>query len=190
MDTLRTAFEGCGAVIFCASASKKGGTAEKVDFEGVVNTAKACVGLKVPRLIVISRQVSFPDSIGYKVTNIFGNIMTYKREGEVALEQVYAGAPKGIAFTIIRPGGLTDGPAKGMELNQGDTIGGTISRADLAEVAVEAALSEAAEDTAFEVFDGSTRGPLQKNFPVVSGYEHKADNYPGLFDGLKTDIGL
>lgn len=45
----------------------------------------------------------------------------------------------------------------GIELNQGDTIGGTVGRADVAEVVVEAALSPAAENTIFEVY-GKTFG--------------------------------
>lgn len=35
--------------------------------------------------------------------------MTLKRKGEVGLEEIYASAPKGVAYTIVRPGGLTDG---------------------------------------------------------------------------------
>lgn len=40
----------------------------------------------------------------------------------------------------------------GVELNQGDTIGGTVTRADVAEVVVEAALSPATENTLFELY--------------------------------------
>lgn len=35
--------------------------------------------------------------------------MTLKRKGEVGLEEIYADAPKGVTYTIVRPGGLTDG---------------------------------------------------------------------------------
>ncbi|CAM9465070.1 unnamed protein product, partial [Ectocarpus sp. 4 AP-2014] len=113
-DTLKQALAGCGAVLFCASASKKGGNAEAVDYQGVLNTAQACVELGVPRLVVISSgAVTKPDSLGFKVTNIFGNIMTLKRKGEVGLEEIYAAAPKGVTYTIVRPGGLTDGAVIG-----------------------------------------------------------------------------
>lgn len=40
----------------------------------------------------------------------------------------------------------------GIELNQGDTIGGTVGRGDVAEVVVEAALSPATENTIFEIY--------------------------------------
>lgn len=42
--------------------------------------------------------------------------------------------------------------AAGLEVNQGDTIGGTINRADVAEVVIEAALSPATENILFEVY--------------------------------------
>lgn len=35
--------------------SQKGGNAEAVDYQGVLNTARACVELGVPRLLVVSR---------------------------------------------------------------------------------------------------------------------------------------
>lgn len=41
------------------------------------------------------------------------DIMTLKRKGEVGLEEIYASAPKGVTYTIVRPGGLTDGPPVG-----------------------------------------------------------------------------
>lgn len=46
----------------------------------------------------------------------------------------------------------------GIELNQGDTIGGTVGRGDVAEVVVEAALSPSAENTIFEVYGERGRG--------------------------------
>lgn len=60
------------------------------------------------------------------MTNIFGGIMGYKYQGEEALRKLYASsAPKGVTYTIVRPGGLSNdaglGPS-GIELNQKDTI--------------------------------------------------------------------
>lgn len=52
--------------------------------------------------------------------------MGYKFQGEEALRQLYTeSAPKGITYTIVRPGGLSNdaglGPS-GIELNQKDTV--------------------------------------------------------------------
>ena len=53
--------------------------------------------------------------------------MTLKRKGEVELEAIYAGAPKGVTYTIVRPGGLTDGPVVGPK---GETGRQLFSRTD------------------------------------------------------------
>lgn len=49
-------------------------------------------------------------------------------------------------------------PLTGIELNQGDTIGGTVGRGDVAEVVVEAALSPVTENTIFEIYGEKERG--------------------------------
>jgi hypothetical protein len=65
IDTLALAMTGASAVIFAASASNKGGSAQQVDYLGVENVAKECVRLGIPRLIVISSgAITKPDSLG------------------------------------------------------------------------------------------------------------------------------
>lgn len=44
---------------------------------------------------------------------INADIMAFKRNGEVEVEELYKSAPKGVTYTIVRPGGLTDGPVVG-----------------------------------------------------------------------------
>lgn len=39
--------------------------------------------------------------------------MEFKRKAELEVEALYAKAPAGLTFTIVRPGGLTDGPPIG-----------------------------------------------------------------------------
>ena len=50
--------------------------------------------------------------------------MGYKIAGEEAVRDAYAAANKpGVAYTVIRPGGLSDGPAVGpgtVHISQGD----------------------------------------------------------------------
>lgn len=67
---------------------------------------------------------------GYKATNFFvkfvygENIMGYKIAGEEALRDAYTAANKpGVAYTVIRPGGLSDGASVGpskIHISQGD----------------------------------------------------------------------
>lgn len=189
IESLESAIKGASAVIFAASASSKGGTAEKVDYLGVENTAKECVRLKVPRLVVISSAaVTRPSSLGFKITNLFGKIMEYKLQGEDALRAVYASDPS-LSYTIIRPGGLQDGDALGvskLEINQGDAVAGEIRRTDVAESAIAAAISKKIpSNTIFEIYNKEGAGPLEGNLPVPTGYERTGASYDDLFAGLK-----
>lgn len=197
LETIGPAIVGASVVIFAASASRKGGNAKQVDFTGVENVAKECVRLKIPRLVVISSgAITKPDSLGYKITNLFGGIMGYKLLGEDSLRRVYSSAEDDVGYAIIRPGGLLDrDQAVGaglVELNQGDTISGEISRIDVAECAVAAALSKSIPSkVTFEVYEADKSGPLQSDFPKVSGFEQSGPllgaDYEVLFRGLKQD---
>jgi uncharacterized protein YbjT (DUF2867 family) len=194
IDTLTAAVAGASAVIFASSASRKGGNAEKVDFLGVKNIAEVCLKEKIPKLVVISSgAVTRPKSLGFKITNLFGGIMGYKLQGEDALRAAYANSPD-LSYAIIRPGGLLSGAAKGpavMELNQKDTISGEVNRADVAEVAVAAAMSKVlsgGKKVTFEVYEAGKSGPLEDSLPKTSGFEIRGDRYEGMFDSLKEGI--
>ncbi len=191
-ESLTAAVAGASAVIFAASASKKGGNAEKVDFLGVKNVAEVCQASKIPRLVVISSgAVTRPRSIGFKITNLFGGIMGFKLKGEDAVREVYAGTDLG--YSIIRPGGLLSNAALGagkIELNQRDTIAGEVNRADVAECAVAAATSKslAGKKVTFEVYNADGGAPLESNLPKPSGFEQRGDSYETMFAGLKEGI--
>ena len=164
-------------------------------YSGLANVAKECVRLKVPRLVVISSgAITRPDSLGFKITNLFGGIMDYKLKGENELKKVYAEAAasgdSSLSYVIIRPGGLGDGDAEGpgrIELNQGDTISGELARADVAQCTIAAALSKTIpNNVTFEMYQKDRRGPLQGKFSATSGYEQQGQNYDDMFKGLKS----
>ena len=194
-ESLASALSGANAVVFAASASGKGGNAEAVDFHGVENTARASIDDGVKRLVIISSAaITRPDSLGYKVTNLFGGIMGYKFKGEEAARALYL-EPAGqkLSLAIIRPGGLLDGKALGpkeMELNQGDSIAGEVNRADVAECAAAAAISTSLpQRVTFEISEAGRSGPLEGGFKTKSGYEQSGkDSYDELFKGLKIDF--
>lgn len=201
-------------MIFAASASRKGGRAEQVDYIGVKNVAEAAVRLKIPRLVVISSAaVTKPDSLGYKITNIFDRIMEYKIMGEKALFDAYNNAgDKSLGeqaiqqvwhsidcigqyhhvsvsgYAIVRPGGLKDGKpigAASLTLNQGDTIVGEVNRSDVANVAVAAAISKTIpNDVVFEVYESGGGSPLEGRFPGQSGYERDGRVLGGDYEVL------
>ena len=204
-----SAVGGARAVIFAASASKEGGTPAAVDNAGLVQVAKACLEAKVPHLIVVSSgAVTKPRSPVYLFLNLFGNIMSEKIQGEDAVRKLYAGnsASGGTeTYTIVRPGGLTlESPlgAAALELNQGDTKSGRISRADVASLCVEAiSYPQFTGGTTFECYNADTGAPLAsvglsnimkaktdgKEEQFISGKERRGKNFQELFRGLEKD---
>jgi uncharacterized protein YbjT (DUF2867 family) len=191
---------GCRAVIYAASASKNGGAAKLVDNEAVVAAGNACLKGKVPRYVVLSSTATTrPKSAGYVFTNVFvgGNIMGEKRMGEEGVMRAYSSSlPSNLSYTIVRPGGLEEpklntvlGPSS-LELSQGDALTGIISRADLAEVTVELALSNAnnLRNTALEVYYKDSAQPCESKFkPLLEngGVRLHGDTYQELLQGIE-----
>ena len=197
-----------GAVIFAASASPKGGDAFAVDRDGVLAAAKACVANNVPRFVIVSSgTVSRPDAAVYKLLNIVGKgIMEAKIQGEDAVRELYANPDlltRKIGYTVVRPGGLTTGESLGvtaLELNQGDSKSGRLSRADVAAICVQCLDSSDAFDTTFECYETLTAKPvesvglsnlLKSKDPTifVSGKERRGETWSSLFAGLERDTG-
>ena len=193
-----------GEVIFASSASTKGGDALAVDKQGVINAAQACIAAGVPRLIIIvsSGAVTRPDSAVYKLLNTVGKgIMQSKIEGEDAVRALYAQAPN-VGYTVVRPGGLTTGESLGpaaLELNQGDSKSGRLSRADVAAICINALDSASTWDTTFECYEALTARPLESvgisnilklkgGTTFVSGKERRGNTWEALFDGLQVDV--
>jgi putative NADH-flavin reductase len=208
-QSVAQATKGARAVIFAASASKKGGDPQKVDYQGLLNVAESCLANKVERLVVVSSGgVSRPDSAVYKFLNLFGRIMYWKIKGEDEMRALYQEAKAAdptlkVSFTVVRPGGLTTGPATGVEtieLNQKDTKSGRIARADVAEICVECLNYPAAADTTFECYYADTAKPLndvgfsnilkkttseEEAAASATGLEHRGKTWKEIFTGLK-----
>ncbi len=209
--SVQLACAGSSAVIFAASASKAGGTPSQVDNVGLVNVAKACIDANVPHLVVVSSgAVTKPASPVYQFLNLFGKIMEEKIRGEDAVRKLYAehnanlteGGQK-LTYTIIRPGGLTLDPPRGVaaiELNQGDTKSGRLARADVAALCVESLnYPQLTGETTFECYDADTGAPLATvglsniskkktdGEAFVSGFERRGTTYEELFNGLQRD---
>jgi len=196
-----------GAVLFAASASTKGGDAYSVDKDGVINAAKACIDCNIPRLVVVSSgAVSRPDSSVYQFLNLVGKgIMEAKIQGENEVRRLYANPDviqKGLGYTIIRPGGLTNTEPLGVSeltLNQGDTISGRLSRFDVASLCVNTLDYPQTFDTTFECYETLTAKPLesvglsnilrQKNAAISNSGRCQGDSWNALFAGLSRDDG-
>jgi uncharacterized protein YbjT (DUF2867 family) len=200
-STVEMAVRGTRAVIFAASSSKTGGTPAQVDNDGLVNVARACIAAKVPHLVIVSSgSVTKPGSTVYKFLNLFGKIMEEKIKGEDAVRNLYAGV-EGVTYTVIRPGGLTEEPPLGvsaLELNQGDTKSGRISRYDVASLCIESTFyPELTGGTTFECYDADTGKNInsvgmsnmmkQNTDPAEfsTGFERRGGTWEAIFTGLK-----
>lgn len=116
----------------------------KVDNFGTVNLVEACRKIGVKRFILISSILVNGAAIGqilnpaYIILNVFGLTLIAKLQAEKHIRR------SGINYTIIRPGGLRDDPPTGsIVMEPEDTLyEGSISREQVAEVAVEALLCQ------------------------------------------------
>lgn len=179
------------AIVYCASASSKGGNAFQVDDAGVANAATAAKELGVRFVLVSALGVDRPKSKGYQMTNSLGGnydgIMDAKRQGEEKVRTILA---KSKNYMIVRPGPLLGVKSKegvvSLEINQGDIIGGGISRDELAGVVVGALLCKKQGSTV-EVYRTKTRQKIQPEFENMSGNEYASGTYVGLFDNVKID---
>ncbi|CAL5410104.1 unnamed protein product [Camellia sinensis] len=112
----------------------------KVDNFGTVNLVEACRKLGVNRFILVSSILVNGAAMGqllnpaYIILNVFGLTLIAKLQAEKHIRK------SGINYTIIRPGGLRNDPPNGnIVMEPEDTLyKGSISREQVAEVAVEA----------------------------------------------------
>ncbi len=147
--TLATAFAGTDAVISAIGArgAKGPDRPEAIDYEGVKNLVDAAAAARLQQFVLVSsRSVTQPDN---PLNKLFGNVLIWKLKGEDALRA------SGVPYTVVRPGGLTNGPGGDKELvfEQGDTVRAqtTITRADLARICVQALKHAEARNRTFEV---------------------------------------
>ena len=177
------------AIVYTASASSKGGTAFEVDDQGVANAARVAESLGIRFVLVSALGIDRPDSKGYQMTNTLGGnyngIMDAKRQGE---ERGRKEMSKSKNYIIIRPGPLISVKSKNgaadIELNQGDYIGGGISRDELAGVVIGALKSDK-KGVTVEAYRKATRQKIQPQFEDRAGFV--SDTYTGLFDNVKPD---
>ena len=125
-------------VVFCTLGSGSGGSDQAVS-QGTANIIAAMQAQGLGRLVIISSlgvgdsrdQVPFFFKVLMKT--VLRNAMQEKEIQEKAVME------SGLAWTIVRPGGLGDGPAKGSYTISMDrvTSGGQVSRGDVAAFALK-----------------------------------------------------
>ncbi|KNA20665.1 hypothetical protein SOVF_050360 [Spinacia oleracea] len=125
----------------------------KVDYYGTVNLVEACRKRGVKRFIIVSSILVNGAAMGqllnpaYIFLNIFGLVLVAKLQAENYIRK------SGINYTIVRPGGLKNDPPSGnIIMEPEDTLsGGSISRDQVAEVAVEALIHPEASYKVVEI---------------------------------------
>lgn len=124
-----------------------------MDNYGTVNLVEACRKRGVSKFILISSILVNGAAMGqllnpaYIFLNVFGLTLVAKLQAEQYIRK------SGINYTIIRPGGLKNDPPKGnIVMEPEDTLyEGSISRDQVAEVAVEALIHPEASYKVVEI---------------------------------------
>jgi uncharacterized protein YbjT (DUF2867 family) len=123
VQAVAAAAAGCDAVVFAAGAGSGSGAERKwtVDYAGAVKLMAA----GVERYLMISSMGADPDAKG---DDVFAVYLRAKGRADAELQA------SGLAYTIVRPGPLTDGPGTGLVTLAERLERREITRADTATV--------------------------------------------------------
>jgi uncharacterized protein YbjT (DUF2867 family) len=120
-----------------------------IDRDGVKRLAILAKEHGIKQFILISSlAVTKPDH----PMNKYGQVLTMKLEGENEVRRLFSA--QGYSYTILRPGGLIDGPPlmHNLIFDTGDRIAtGIIDRSDVAEAAVISLFTPEAHNLTFEL---------------------------------------
>lgn len=149
--SLAAAMNGVDAVISAIGARGKDGPdrPEMIDYQGVRNLVDAARQARVQQFVLVSsRGVTQPD---HMLNRLFGNVLQWKLKGEDYLRA------SGLAYTIVRPGGLRNdvGTIGEVMFEQGDRRFESskplvIPREDVAAICVQALKYPEAKFRTFE----------------------------------------
>jgi uncharacterized protein YbjT (DUF2867 family) len=121
------AVAGADAVVFAAGAGPGSGAERKwtVDHGAAIKLIEAAKAGHVDRYVMVSAMGADPDAAGDDVFQVY---LRAKGQADAALRA------SGLAWTVLRPGGLTDDPPTGAVRLAPETPRGSIPREDVAAV--------------------------------------------------------
>jgi len=128
-DGFAAAFAGCDAVVFAAGGGPDGNIERKrtVDLEGSTKSIAGAKAAGIRRFVQVSA-ISVDEPVPADAGEVWKAYVEAKRDADIALRD------SDLAWTILRPGGLTDEPATG-RVKLAEKVGrDTIPRADVAAV--------------------------------------------------------
>lgn len=123
------AFAGCDVVVFAAGGGPDGNKERKrtVDLEGSLKSIEGARLTGIDRFVQVSA-IGVDDELPEDTDEVWRAYVEAKRDADAALRA------SDLAWTIIRPGRLTDDPATG-EVSLGPEVArGAVTRADVAAV--------------------------------------------------------
>jgi uncharacterized protein YbjT (DUF2867 family) len=137
-----------------------------VDAQGVINLLTAAAPDLKQFILISSCGVERRQDFPFSLLNAFG-VLDAKAQGEAAVRQ------SGLAYTILRPGRLTDGPytaydlntlikastggKQGIVLGTGDRLNGQTSRGDVATACIASLIYPDAKNKVFEIINQGVR---------------------------------
>jgi uncharacterized protein YbjT (DUF2867 family) len=148
-DEVARAVAGADAVVFAAGAGPGSGPERKwtMDYGGAVKLIAAAKANGIDRYVMVSAIRADADAPG---DDTFAVYLRAKGKADADL------AASGLAYTIVRPGGLTDDPGTS-RVTAGERVErGEISRDDVAAVLDHALHDPALAGVAFDVVGGET----------------------------------
>jgi uncharacterized protein YbjT (DUF2867 family) len=148
-DDAAAAIAGCDAVVFAAGAGPGSGAERKwtVDYGGAVKLIEACRRTGTDRYVIVSSIGADPDAPG---DDVFAAYLRAKGKADAEL------AASGLAYTIVRPGPLTDDPPTGRVTLGPDVARAPITRGDTAALVAACLASPATAGKTFVAVNGDT----------------------------------
>jgi uncharacterized protein YbjT (DUF2867 family) len=145
-ESLENAIAGCDVLLSATGAKPSfDPTAPmKVDYFGMKNLIKTAQQAEIKQLVMVS---SLCTSLIFHPLNLFWLVLFWKKRAEEALQK------SGINYTIVRPGGLKNEAKLGtLIMSKADSLfEGSIPRATVAQVCVEALFAESAKNKIVEI---------------------------------------
>lgn len=147
------ALTGSDIVVFAAGAGPDSGPERKqtLDRDGAIKSVESAVRIGANRFVIVSSMGADDppdDDEGFSI------YLRAKHDADVAVRE--ASDDSGLAYTVVRPGKLTDDEPSGAVQLAERADRAEIPRADVAEVLAELIDSGHGDGTTFEVVSGST----------------------------------
>lgn len=150
-DEFLAAFDGCDGIVFSAGGGADGNVERKrtVDLQGSLKSMEAAKALGIDRFVQVSA-MGVDRPVDASMGEAWAAYVEAKRDADAALRGTQ------LAWTILRPGRLTDEDGAGLVTLAPEVERGEIPRADVAAVIAQCLNGEDSVGQQWELVGGST----------------------------------